>query len=147
MFFSLFYIFWYSRFSFRNLKDANSFMSLWCSATSSLTICSWCDITYSQFVSINIQGRDSSLQRYYYYIIIVSFILIRKRFFLNYFYRNRLFRPLTKEDLQGGWGGGAEVFLCLTGEGAGNARTIFARKLYLSVCHDIWFTRTASTSY
>ena len=35
MFFSLFYIFWYSRFSFRNLKDINSIMILWCIATSS----------------------------------------------------------------------------------------------------------------
>ena len=44
--FSLFYIFWYFRFSFSNLKDHNSFMFLWCIVTSSLTVCSWCYMTY-----------------------------------------------------------------------------------------------------
>ena len=50
-------LFWYTRFSFRNLKDTNSFMFLWHIATSSPTTCSWCDMTYSQFVIINMRGN------------------------------------------------------------------------------------------
>ena len=37
------FMFWHSRFSFRNLKDANSCMFSWCITTSSLLICSWHD--------------------------------------------------------------------------------------------------------
>ena len=62
MFFSLFYIFWYSRFSFKSFEDTNPFM-FYVIATSSLTICSWCDMTYSQFDSMNIQGRYSPLNK------------------------------------------------------------------------------------
>ena len=43
-------MFWHSRFSFRNLKDANSCMFSWCITTSSLLICSWHYVTLSQFV-------------------------------------------------------------------------------------------------
>ena len=44
------YMFWYSRFSFRNLKDANSCMFSWCITTSRLLICSWHDMTFIQFL-------------------------------------------------------------------------------------------------
>ena len=44
------FMFCHSRFRFRNLKDANSCMFSWCITTSSLLICSWHDMTLSQFV-------------------------------------------------------------------------------------------------
>ena len=44
------FMFCYSRFSFRNLKGANSCMFSWCITTNSLLICSWHDMTLSQFV-------------------------------------------------------------------------------------------------
>ena len=44
------FMFWHSRFSFRNLKDANSCLFSWCITTSSLLIHSWHDMTHSQFV-------------------------------------------------------------------------------------------------
>ena len=44
------FMIWHSRFSFRNLKDANSCMFSWCITTNSLLICSWHDATLSQFV-------------------------------------------------------------------------------------------------
>ena len=43
------YMFWHSRFSFRNLKNANSCMFSWCIITSGLLICSWHD-RLSQFL-------------------------------------------------------------------------------------------------
>ena len=42
---------WCTRFSSRNLKDGNSFLFSWCITTSSLTICSWYDMPFSQFIS------------------------------------------------------------------------------------------------
>ena len=53
--FLLIFMFCYSRFRFRNLKDANSCMFSWCITTSSLLICSWQDMTLSQFCTINVQ--------------------------------------------------------------------------------------------
>ena len=44
------FMFRHSRFSLRNLEDANSCMFSWCITTSSLLICSWHDMTLSQFV-------------------------------------------------------------------------------------------------
>ena len=44
------FMFWYSRFSFRNLKDVNSCMFSWCITNSSLTIFSWHDMTLSLFL-------------------------------------------------------------------------------------------------
>ena len=46
----LIFMFWHFRFSFRNLKDANSCTFSWCITTSSLLICFWSDMTLSQFV-------------------------------------------------------------------------------------------------
>ena len=48
--FPLIFMFCYSRFRFRNLKDDNSCMFSWCITTRSLLICSWHDMTLSQFV-------------------------------------------------------------------------------------------------
>ena len=48
--FLLIFMFCYSRFRFRSLKDANSCMFSWCITTRSLLICSWHDMTLSQFV-------------------------------------------------------------------------------------------------
>ena len=48
--FLLIFMFCYSRFRFRNLKDANSCMFSWCITTRSLLICFWHDMTLSQFV-------------------------------------------------------------------------------------------------
>ena len=51
----IFFLFLYSRFnrhskfSSRNIKDANSYMFSWCITTSSLLICSWHYATLSQF--------------------------------------------------------------------------------------------------
>ena len=44
------FMFWYSIFSFRNLKDANLCMFSWVFTTSSLTICSWHDFIFKQFL-------------------------------------------------------------------------------------------------
>ena len=40
----------HSRFRFRNLKDTTLFMISWCITISSLLICSWHEMTLSQFV-------------------------------------------------------------------------------------------------
>ena len=42
------FMFCHSRFSFSNLKDANSCMFSWCITTTSLLICSWHDMTLSK---------------------------------------------------------------------------------------------------
>ena len=44
------FMFYHSRFRFRNLKDANSCMFSWCITSSSLLICSWHDMTLGRFV-------------------------------------------------------------------------------------------------
>ena len=44
------FMFWHSRFSFRNFKDANLCMFSWCITTSTLSVCSWHDISLSQSV-------------------------------------------------------------------------------------------------
>ena len=51
------FMFWYSRFSFRNMKDAKSCMISWCITTSSLTICSWHDMTFSQLVQYSMYSK------------------------------------------------------------------------------------------
>ena len=48
--FLLIFTFCYSRFRFRNLKDANSCMFLWCITIRSLLFYFWHDMTLSQFV-------------------------------------------------------------------------------------------------
>ena len=48
--FLLIFMFCFSRFRFSNLKDTNSCMFSWCITTRSLLICSWHDMTLSQFV-------------------------------------------------------------------------------------------------
>ena len=47
--FLLIFMFYYTRFRSRNLKDANSCMFSWCITTRSLLICFWYDVTLSQF--------------------------------------------------------------------------------------------------
>ena len=44
------FMFGHPKFSFRNLKDANWYMFLWCIISSIQSICSWHDMTLSQFL-------------------------------------------------------------------------------------------------
>ena len=55
--FLLIFMFCYSRFRFRNLKDANSCMFAWCITTRSLLICSWHDTTLSQLFLVTMFWR------------------------------------------------------------------------------------------
>ena len=75
IFFSLF-MFCYSRFRFRHLNDANSCMFSWCITTRSLLICSWHDITLSQFV-------QSMYSIYRKYLLFASISYVQESFKLN----------------------------------------------------------------
>ena len=44
------FMFWHSRFSYGNLKDANCCMFSWCITTSILSVCSWYDMALSPMV-------------------------------------------------------------------------------------------------
>ena len=65
-----------SRFRFRNLRDANSCMFSWCIATRSLLICSWHDMTLSQFV-------QQMYSIYSKYLLFASISYVQESFKLN----------------------------------------------------------------
>ena len=74
--FLLIFIFWHSRFSFRNLKDANSCMFSWFITTSSLLICSWYYATSSQFV-------QEMYSNYSKFLLFTSISCVQKSFKLT----------------------------------------------------------------
>ena len=62
------FVFSYSRFSLRNLKDANSYMFSWCITTNSLLICSW-KMTFIQYCSWHDKCTEFAVNLYYFQVL------------------------------------------------------------------------------
>ena len=61
------YMFWYSRFSFRNLKNANSCMSSWCITTRRLFLCTPWSLALAKKSCNNMNNSRAQVSRLCYF--------------------------------------------------------------------------------